>query len=272
MIATREIAVGEARLFVHCTGAAVHGATKAPLALLVHGYPLDHRMWLDLMHSSVQKTHTLAAIDLRGHGRSPWAGDATHEMTTFADDLAAVARTISDDPVDLVALSMGGYAALSLCERHPSLVRSLVLVDTKATADTDAGKEARRIAAQNVVQHGRRWLADQMLPKLVAESAPAEVRARLQTMIESTPVETILADLDGMCRREERMHVLAGLRVPVLCAVGALDVLTPVSEAAAMATAAVHGTLEVIGGAGHMVPMERPVEFAAMLARFWFNR
>lgn len=272
MILLREIEVEGARLFVHCTGVDLYAPVPRPVALLVHGYPLDHRMWLDVLQSELATTHTLAAVDLRGHGRSPWTGEAVHTMERMADDLAAVARTLTDDPVDLVALSMGGYAALALCERHPDVVRSLALVDTKATADSETGKEARRTAAQNVVLHGRRWLAEQMVPKLVAETATHDVRARLQTMIESTPVETIVADLEGMRLREDRLHVLATLQKKVLCAVGAHDALTPVSDAKAMVDACEHATLAVIDGAGHMMPMERPAEFHTALAQFWSTR
>ncbi len=262
MIETRAIAVDGATLAVHRCG---HG----PLAVLVHGYPLDHRMWLDLLHSPLAARRTLCAVDLRGHGASTGTADRVHTMERFADDLAAVIRTLSDDTADVVGLSMGGYAALALQERAPALVRSLALVDTRASADTPEGKAARAAAAQNVVLHGRRWLADQMVPKLVAAGADATVRARLQTMIEATPVETILADLEGMRERKNRRVVLPQIAVPTLVAVGALDVLTPPSDAEAMHKEIAGSQLVVVADAGHMVPMEKPAEFAAALAAFW---
>ncbi len=267
MIETRTIVVDDACIAVHRTG-------TGPLAVLVHGYPLDHRMWLDLLRGPLAAHRTLCAVDLRGHGQSPWAGDATHTMERFADDLAAVIRTLDDahhgdGTADVVALSMGGYAALALQERHPDAVRSLALVDTRAGADTPEGKAARAATAQSVVQHGRRWLADQMLPKLVAADCPALARARVQSMIEATAVETILADLDGMRDRKNRRVVLAQIAVPTLVVVGSLDVLTPPSDAEAMAKAIPGAQLCVVSGAGHMVPIERPAEFAQELARFW---
>ena len=189
MIETRFCDVDGARLAVHLRGETARGLAQSGLALFVHGYPLDARMWLDAMRSPLGELRALCAVDLRGHGQSLWNGDKAHTMERFADDLAAIARTLSDDPVDVVALSMGGYAALAFAERHPRLVRTLALVDTKATPDTDAAKEGRIAAARGVVEHGRRWLCDQMLQKLVPADAPAFVRARLQSMIERTPVE-----------------------------------------------------------------------------------
>lgn len=270
MIETRFVDVDGARLSVHLRGETARGLAHGGLALFVHGYPLDARMWLDAMRSPLGELRALCAVDLRGHGQSAWNGDEAHTMERFADDLAAIARTLSDDPVDVVALSMGGYAALAFAERHPQLVRTLALVDTKATADTDAAKEGRLAAARGVVEHGRRWLCEQMLQKLVPADAPAFVRARLQSMIERTPVETILADLKGMAQRPDRTQVLRHATFPVLACAGALDALTPPSDARAMAEATgARGSLAIVDGAGHMLPMEKPAEFAAAIAAFW---
>jgi len=270
VIETRHVDVDGARLAVHLRGETARGIAQNGVALFVHGYPLDARMWLDAMRSPLGEARTLCAVDLRGHGQSAWAGDEVHSMERFADDLAAIARTLCDDPVDIVALSMGGYAALAFAERHPQLVRSLALVDTKATPDTDAAKEGRKAMARGVVEHGRRWLCEQMLQKLVPADAPAFVRARLQSMIERTPVETILADLAGMAQRPDRMHALRAATFPVLACAGALDALTPPSDARAMADAAgARGSLAIVDGAGHMLPMEKPADFAAAIAAFW---
>jgi pimeloyl-ACP methyl ester carboxylesterase len=262
MIETRMIPVGEARLAVHLAG-------RGPLALLVHGYPLDHRMWLEVLHSPLGKRRTLAAVDLRGHGLSPWAGDAVHRMTTFADDLAAVIRTLGDGVADVVALSMGGYAALALCELHPTVLRSLALVDTRAAADTPEGQAARATMAQRVVERGRRWLAEQLVPQLLAPLPDPLVAARVQTMIESTPVETILADLAGMRERKNRRGILAQITVPVQVVVGEKDTITPPAEGEAMARAVPSGGFLVVPESGHLTPMERPDEFVRALDAFW---
>jgi pimeloyl-ACP methyl ester carboxylesterase len=254
------IRVGSARLAVHTCGA-------GPLTVLVHGYPLDHRMWIEVLRGPLADRRQLAAVDLRGHGRSPWSGDEVHAMELFADDLAAVIETLGG-PADVVALSMGGYAALALSERHPRALRSLVLVDTRAGADTAEQRRARDAAIDGVLAGGRRWLAEQMLPKLVAPSASATVRARLQTMIEGTAVETILADLRGMRDRSDRLSLLPSIAVPTLVVVGEQDELTPPSEARRMADAIGGARLVVVPGAGHMVPMEAPAPFAEVLAGF----
>jgi 3-oxoadipate enol-lactonase len=261
MIETRRIPLPDTEIAVRLCG-------QGPLCLLAHGYPLDGSMWLDLLQSGMADDFTLCAVDLRGHGASPASTTVPHSMEQFAADLALVARTLSDEPVDAVGLSMGGYAMLAFAEHHPDLLRSLTLVDTRAGEDAPEGKQARRNAMRAVVENGRRWLAAQMLPKLVAATAHDEVRGRLQTMIEGTPVETIVKDLQGMLDRPDRHDVLRDLQVPVLVVVGELDELTPVAMAEQMVEAAGDARLAKIAGAGHMAPMEAPDEFARVLRTF----
>ena len=59
---------------------------------------------------------------------------------TVADRVEAIAGAIlatAPDRFALAGLSMGGYVALAMCERHPERVRSLTLVDTRANADDE---------------------------------------------------------------------------------------------------------------------------------------
>ncbi|MFM6852363.1 MAG: alpha/beta fold hydrolase [Terrabacter sp.] len=74
----------------------------------------------------------VVAVDLRGHGSSPWPG--RYALDELADDVTAtVERLVSDDParrpVDLVAHSLGGLVAVLLAGRQPRLVRRVVLED-----------------------------------------------------------------------------------------------------------------------------------------------
>ena len=251
------------------TNVAIHQTGSGPPAMLVHGFPLDHRMWTDVLRSDLAKQRTLYAIDLRGHGHSPWAGDEAHDMEVFASDLAAVTRTLADEPLDLVGLSMGGYVAMVMAEAYPELLRSVTLADCRAGTDVPAAKEARLASIETVATKGRHELALQMLTKLVAEDCSATVRARLQTMIEGTPIETIIADQRGMLARKDRNAALAKLSVPALVVVGSLDLLSPPEEAESMAQKIPDSELQIIEGAGHMTPMERPAQFCDLLGNFW---
>jgi pimeloyl-ACP methyl ester carboxylesterase len=256
------------------TRLAVHLAGEGPLAILLHGYPLDHRQWLDTLQGPLGAHRTLVAIDLRGHGASPWAGDAAHTMDLLASDVAAVVHTLTDGPVDVVGLSMGGYVAQALVAGHADLVRSLVLVDTRADPDDEAGRKGRDAAMRTVVEQGRRALAVALAPKLLAPRAADDphgllLSARVHSMVEGQPAETIVADLRGLRDRPDRTSLLPTIRVPTLVVVGEHDVLTPPAGAKAMAAAIPGARCVVVPGCGHLVPMEDPAAFAAAVTAFW---
>jgi len=264
---TRFVTLPDARLAVHVAG-------RGPLAVLLHGYPLDHRMWLDSMRGPLAQQRRFAAIDLRGHGQSPWCGDPVHTMDRFADDVAAVIRDLGEASADVVGLSMGGYVALALCAGHGPLVRSLALVDTRAQNDDEAARAGRDAAIRTVVEQGRAALSATMPGKLLAPRAAADphgllLRARLQTMIEGLPAETIVADLRGLRDRPDRTALLPTIAVPTLVVVGEHDAIAPPAEAAAMAAAIRGARCVVVPGCGHMTPIEDPAAFAAALGAFW---
>jgi len=240
---------------------------SGPVALFVHGFPLDSAMWLDQI-ADLSDIRRCVAPDLRGFGGSIPTTESELSMERHADDLLAILDTLWIETVDLVGFSMGGYIALAFAERHPGRLRSLSMIDTKSTPDSEAGKEGRDAAAARVTADGRSALASDLIGVLLDESASLWTRARFRTMVEATPTETIVAALRGMRDRPDRTAVLAKLAAPVAVIVGASDALAPVSEAEQMANVA-GGRLTVIPNAGHMAPIEQPAMVADALRSLW---
>ncbi|MEA3502439.1 MAG: alpha/beta hydrolase [Actinomycetota bacterium] len=255
-----EITVGDYGAFYRERG-------SGSVALFVHGFPLDSSMWLEQL-DSLSDVRRCVAPDLRGFGRSVPSVCPVHSMDDHASDLAKLLDALGVEKVDLIGLSMGGYISLAFAERYPERLRTLALVDTKSTADSEDARAGRGAAAERVAAEGRSGLATDMIGVLVAESASIWTRARLRTMIESTPNESIVAALQAMARRPDRTSVLSDLSVPVAVIVGEHDVLSPPAEADRMAVAA-GATLTVVPDAGHMTPIEEPVMVAAALRSFW---
>ncbi|HEU4419904.1 MAG TPA: alpha/beta fold hydrolase, partial [Planctomycetota bacterium] len=95
------------------------------------------------------------------------------------------------------------------------------------------------------------------------------LRARVQTMAESLPVETIVADLRGLRDRPDRTALLATITVPTLVVVGSEDVISTPAESEQIARSILGARLAVVPGCGHLVPMEDPSAFAQHLGAFW---
>lgn len=239
-----------------------------PVALFIHGFPQDSTMWHEVM-DDLGGLRRCIAVDLRGFGAS---GRTTRQVLTMedhADDLAALltkASVVAD--VDVVGLSMGGYVALAFAQRHPDRLRSIALLDTKATPDSAEAQAGRDAAAAMVVAEGRSVFASSMVDALLAEQATPWVRARVRTMIEETPTETIVAALAGMKQRPDRTQVLAHTQVPAAVIIGEQDRLASTADADHMAAAA-RASVTVVPGAGHLPPIEQPAAVVSALRALW---
>lgn len=102
------------------------GPPSGQVALLVHGWSSSWYAMSPLL-PLLSKRFCCLAVDLPGYGNSP----PTPKPATiggYADMLAALIQTVTDQPVVLVGHSMGGMISLTLARRYPMLVERMVLL------------------------------------------------------------------------------------------------------------------------------------------------
>lgn len=100
--------------------------------LLVHGWPIDHRMYEYQTRVLCDCGYRCVSIDLRGFGASdaPCCGYTYDRM---ADDIYAVIRAMSLPPLTLVGFSMGGAVVIRyMCRFQGYRVCRLVLAGAAA--------------------------------------------------------------------------------------------------------------------------------------------
>jgi pimeloyl-ACP methyl ester carboxylesterase len=214
----------------------------------------------------------IIAPDLRGHGDSP-APEGVYTMDEMADDVIELLETLHlDGPVVLGGLSMGGYVALSLMARYPQRFRALMLMDTRAGADTPEAAQKREELAQTVIAVGNPApVVEAMIPRLFARKTLEEHPERvepLRTVMERNTARGLAGALRGMAIRPDRRGALAAIQVPTLVLVGEEDALTPPSEAQALADAIAGARLDVVPEAGHLAPYENFAIANAAILRF----
>lgn len=269
MHARREASGNVQRLMVHGVNLAVEVVGEGPAILFVHGYPLDRTIWQAQIDGLVGFRRI--APDLRGMGQSD-APDLGYNMSVYAADLAALLDALAVEEVILCGLSMGGYIIFELLRTWRSRVRGLVLMDTRADADTPEARRARDTAAATARERGASAIAEAMLPKMLAPGTLGyhpEIVERVRSMMANTPVPGILGALAAMRDRPASDALLSTLAdIPTLVIVGEADTLTPPDEARAMAQTIPGARLEIIPGAGHLPPVERPEEVTNRLREF----
>jgi len=109
--------------------------------LLLHAFPLNARMWEGQL-ALADTGWRVIAPQLRGFDGG--AGDpAATSVDDYAGDVIDLLDSLHLKQVVVGGLSMGGYVAFEFIRRWRSRVRGLVLMDTRAEADTVEGKRGR---------------------------------------------------------------------------------------------------------------------------------
>lgn len=213
----------------------LHSATvgRGPDLAMVHGWALHSGIWSPLLPSLSARFRT-TAIDLPGHGRSPWHHEAA-SLDEFAARVVSSMEVVKGNQAWIMGWSLGGMVAMRLALLYPERVRGLILVATTPRfvngedwqGGVDNGlldrfvdelhTDLRRLVVDFLTlqvrgdNHGREAL-HQLRKTIFAHGEPD--RAALGTGLE------ILRDSD---LRPE----LPGLRCPVLVISGQHDRLTP---------------------------------------------
>ena len=230
--------------------------------LLIHAFPVDASMWEQQVAALSPDTQVLAP-HLPGFGGSATVGD-TMTMDAAADFLIGELDREGVGTVTVCGLSMGGYVAFSLWRKHPERVAGLVLANTKAEPDDEAGREKRRAVAEKARNEGSVAIADAP-PPLLSESADPALWDRVKEMIRAQSGEAIAAAALGMGERPDSRPILGEIQVPTTVIVSSGDTLIPADVTAPMADAIPDATLVTLESAGHLSNLEDPDGFTGAL-------
>jgi pimeloyl-ACP methyl ester carboxylesterase len=249
-----------------------HGPRRASVPLvLLHGFPHDRGLWTGQtadVGQSFPDTRLLVP-DLPGLGRS--SPLPVTSMDSYADAVVAMLDAADVPQAVIGGLSMGGYVAFALWRRHPTRVRGLILMDTRAPADSDAAREKRRELIATVERDGVGAVVAGMLPTQLGATTRSEHPAlveRIEVMLRRAPASGVIAAAQALMDRPDSVATLETITVPTLVVVGDEDTITPVSEALDLSAGIVGARLVTIPGAGHLAPAEQPQVVNAAIAEF----
>lgn len=231
------------------------GSRPPPLVLL-HGFPLDRTIWTAQLTGLGDRR--LIAPDLRGFGDSP-PSPGPYTIDDLADDVAALLDRLEVPRAVVAGLSMGGYVALALAERHRERLAGLVLVGSRAGADDEAARAGRDGAIRVIEASGGEAVLRGMFDRLWAPATPEAPRREVARRAERIGDRALIDALVAMRDRPDRRALLGTLGpLPTLVIAGTADLMIPPAAAREMAEAIPGAELVMIDGAGHLPPVERP--------------
>lgn len=230
--------------------------------VFLSGMLADHRMW----------DRAIAAYDrLEGIKRPAIA--PIHRNLFDQDCVGDMARAVlasAPDRFALVGMSMGGYVAFEILRQAPERVSHLMLVNTRATADSKAVKRRRILLARIAGQHQPFvGINDALLDEMIhpANRGDRALIGLLADMAEAAGADVFRRQSRAVAHRPDSLELLGNIAVPCCVLSGEADrVISPASHAD-MACRIKEAAYQDVRGAAHYVPLEQPDVFARALAR-----
>lgn len=99
-----------------------------PIVLLHGAFYTIELNWGQLI-PELSKTRKVIAIELQGHGHTPYS-DRKLDLATLASDVKGVMNHLKVDSADVVGYSMGGSVAYRFATQFPKQVRKLVIISS----------------------------------------------------------------------------------------------------------------------------------------------
>lgn len=196
---------------------------KGTTIVFLHGFLENKKMWDDFVPEFSKKFRVIT-IDLLGHGNTEPLG-YIHSMEDNADMVHAVLSELKIRKAVFIGHSMGGYVALAFAELYADNVKGIVLLNSTSRADSDERKANRDRAIKAVKQNYTNFVR-LSIANLFSENN----RERLASEIENvktealkTPLQGIVASLEGMKTRKDREVILHFANYPILLVLGKND-------------------------------------------------
>lgn len=208
---------------------------------LLHAFPLDERMW-------EPQREVLAGLDVDAPN--------LYRLGNSIEEWAQAVLARSQGELIAVGASMGGYTALEMARAAPERVRGLLLAGSRDGPDSPD----RRLQRDGIIETLRErgvlgWFA------VSGNPAPPEI-------VRDQAVDDLIRAMRVLRDRPDASDVVASFQGPFVLVVGAEDELLPVDEAREIVALAPRGRLEVVEDAGHLVNLDRPDRFNAILREF----
>ena len=255
---------------------------EGPLVVLIHGITGRSDQWVPAI-DQLAGEHTLLAPDLLGHGESAKPrGD--YSLGAYASAVRDTMVALGHDRATIVGHSLGGGIAMQFAYQFPERCERLVLVSSGGL-----GREVHPLLRAATLP-GSEWVMPLLTHARVLASGEAVGRAigllRLEAGTDlaevargfgslgdaearSAFIETMRAVLDPGGQRVSALDRLyLAESVPSLLVWGSGDPIIPVEHGFAAHEAMPGSRLEVLEGVGHFPQLERPQEFARLLAEF----
>ena len=236
--------------------------------LLIQGLGYGRTGWGPAV-ARLAKRFKVVTFDNRGFGGSEIT-PGPYTTAQLAGDALALLDAVEIERAHVVGISLGGMIAQELVLAEPSRVTKLVLCSTTAGGPTAVPMPEKTVALmgrqpQLDPQEAMRLFVENALSPEPPEGLVDEIVAyRLANPPD--PAGWYAQAQAGAAH--DAMARLGDIGVPTLVVHGTADNVVDAGNAPLLAHAVPGARLELLDGVGHLLPWERPDEFAALVEEF----
>jgi len=263
----REELAGVKSRDVQVSGHRVHyleeGPANGPVVVLIHGLGSRAEDWQNLAPYFANAGFHVYMPDLLGYGRSEKPANFSYSVRDEAGVVVGFLDAMGLKQVNLGGWSMGGWIVELIAAGHPERVSRLMLFDAAGLdvkPDWDTGLFTPTTPQQ---LHELEVLLMPQPPQIPGYVARDLLRHfRKNGWVVKRALATMLASPDVTD------NLLPQLKMPVLIEWGALDRIMPVDQAETLHRLIPQSELDVIGGCGHLAPMQCEAQMGPKAVNF----
>ncbi|WP_030620503.1 alpha/beta fold hydrolase [Streptomyces sclerotialus] len=250
------------------------GPEDAEPVVLLHGTPFSSYVWQEIA-PALARRYQVFVWDMPGYGASEKHHGQDVSLAAQGEVFTELLAHWQLSRPSVVAHDFGGAVSLRAHLLHGVPYRRLALVDPVALAPW--GSPFFRL----VGEHGPVFA--QLPPALHLGLVREYVRSASHRGLREDAAEELVRPWSGETGQaafyrqiaqadqrytDEIQHKYAGIGIPVTVCWGAEDTWIPVAKAHELAAAIPGARLELIPGAGHLVPLDAPVPLLSVLLDF----
>lgn len=243
--------------------------TGTPL-LFLHSFGHNKNLWYPQLTHFAELGYRVIAPDMPGHGESSFDPE-NHTVDLIGQAYAEFLDQLGIDKAVVAGISIGGYIALRMWARRPDLLSALIMICSKAEADSEEIKERRRAQIENIHKNGLENFIVTGAPKRVAPKTAAArpwVVDWIKMMNFTVSAEANAATLEAMAIKDDDTDTLRTINVPALILSGNDDIFIPKDSPHNLEKGISNSVHHAIQDAGHVASLENPTAVNKYIEEF----
>ncbi|MGM9950530.1 MAG: alpha/beta fold hydrolase [Lysinibacillus sp.] len=235
------------------------GSPDKETVIFLHGGGLDHTQWKEVMQHLSKDFHCVA-VDLPMHGRSV---HITLSMTAVMEEMEVLLKSYKK--VHLVGLSLGGVIALTVLNRFPEYIQSVIVSGTVFSFPAKSAELINTYAAPIYGLLKSEWIASLLMK---TSNIPSRFKEDINQAVKSTSVEQARAMYLLLAEGEAP----DASPCPLLIVVGEKENRAVKRSQSSMLTSIKNSAAAIVPGVGHAWSYENPLLFAEMVDEWCRHR